>query len=75
MDPVTFAIGAGAIAMGAVSGVMRFVKPSVFRKLEPMKEKFGVRVGSSIHFVAYVILPLGFGIVMVINGLNGVSMF
>jgi hypothetical protein len=75
MDPVTIGIGALAIAYGIFSGVMRFVKPSMFKKLEPMKEKFGPIVGNTIHFVAYVLLPLGFGISMVIAGLNGVSFF
>ena len=75
MDPVTVGIGALAIAFGIFSGVMRFVKPSMFKKLEPMKEKFGAGVGNTIHFVSYVIVPLGFGITMVIAGLNGVSFF
>jgi uncharacterized membrane protein YadS len=75
MDPVTVGIGALAIAYGIFSGVMRFVKPSMFKKLEPMKEKFGVAAGNTIHFVAYVILPLGFGITMIIAGLNGVAFF
>ncbi len=73
MDPVTVGIGALAIAYGIFSGVMRFVKPSMFKKLEPMEEKFGAAAGNTIHFVAYVIVPLGFGISMVIAGLNGVS--
>jgi len=47
----------------------------MFKKLEPMKEKFGAGVGNTIHFVSYVIVPLGFGIAMIIAGLNGVSFF
>ncbi|MCJ8332181.1 MAG: hypothetical protein MJH11_19640, partial [Lentisphaeria bacterium] len=36
---------------------------------------FGAGVGNTIHFVSYIIVPLGFGITMVIAGLNGVSFF
>jgi len=75
MNPVTVGIGGLAIAFSIFSGVMRYVKPSMFKKLEPMKEKFGAGVGSTIHFVAYVIAPLVFGITMVIAGLKGVSFF
>ena len=75
MEPVTVGIGALAIGYGIFSGVMRFVKPSMFKKLEPMREKFGTVAGNAIHFVAYVIVPVGFGITMVIAGLNGVSYF
>jgi len=75
MDPVTVGIGTLAIAYGIFSGVMRFMKPSMFKKLEPMKEKFGVAAGNTIHFVAYVIMPLGFGITMIIAGMNGISFF
>ena len=75
MNPVTVGIGALAIAYGIYSGVMRLVKPSTFKKLEPMKEQFGAGVGNAIHFVFYVLVPLGFGIAMIIAGLNGVSFF
>ena len=47
----------------------------MFKKLVPMKEMFGDSVGAAIHFVAYVIVPLGFGISMIIAGLNGISFF
>lgn len=70
MDPVTIGIGILAVVFGIFSGVMRFVKPSMFKKLGPMKEKFGQSVGTAIHFVAYVIVPLGFGISMIVSGLN-----
>lgn len=75
MDPVTVGIGAVAIAYGIFSGSMRFVKPSIFRKLGPMQERFGTAAGNLIHFIAYVIVPLGFGITTLIAGLNGVSFF
>ena len=75
MDPVTVGIGALAIAFGIFSGVMRLVKPSMFKKLELMKEKFGAAGGNTVHFVAYAVAPTAFGITMVIAGLNGISFF
>ena len=75
MDPFTTGIGTIVTAYGIFSGIMHFVKPSAFRKLEPMKEKFGTVVGNMIHFGSYVILPLILGITMIISGLNGLSFF
>lgn len=73
MDPITVGIGVLAIAYGIFSGVMRFMKPGMFRKLEPMKQRFGAAAGNTLHFVSYVIVPLGLGIFLVLLGLKGVS--
>jgi len=75
VDPITVGIGVLAIGYGLFSCVMRFVKPSMFKKLEPMKEKYGAGAGNTIHFVFYVLIPLGCGFAIVIAGLNGVSFF
>ncbi|MDP6542755.1 MAG: hypothetical protein QGH60_02125 [Phycisphaerae bacterium] len=75
MDPVTVGIGAVALAYGVFSGVMRVVNPAIFKKLQPMKEKFGETAGNTIHFIAYIIVPLAVGVALIIAGLNGTSFF
>lgn len=37
MGPITLAIGISAITFGIFSGVIRLVKPRIFKKLAPMK--------------------------------------
>lgn len=75
MDPITLGIGILAIAFGIFSGVMHFVKPRIFKKLEAMKEKFGDRMGGAMHFISYVILPFIFGVVILISGYIGIPFF
>ena len=75
MDPITTGIGALALAYGIFSGIMRFVKPGMFKKLEPMKQRFGATAGSLIHFVFYVIVPVVAGVVFIAAGLSGESFF
>jgi len=75
MDPFTVGLGALAIAYGVFSGVMRVVKPGMFKKLEPMKDKFGAGMGNAIHFTSYVVVPLAVGVSLIVAGLKGVSFF
>jgi len=74
MDPVTTGIGALILAFGLFSAIMRLVKPGMFKKLEPMKEKFGPAAGSAIHFIAYAIIPLAAGTILIIAGMLGMDL-
>lgn len=51
-----------AIAFGLLSIIARHFFPSVFWKLEPMKEKWGAKKGYALHFIGYTLVPLIFGI-------------
>lgn len=75
MNPVTVLIGILAIGFGAYTAWARAAKPGQFKKLEPMKKFWGEKAGMAIHFVAYTAVPIMFGIVIVITGLNGGSLF
>ena len=75
MDPVTVAIGAAAIALGLYTAIARHWAPHHFRKLGPMKERWGEKAGTAMHVIAYTLLPLAFGIVVTIRGLNGDPLF
>jgi hypothetical protein len=67
----TLAIGLLAIAYGAYSAVMRVRRPSAFKKLEPMKARFGERLGDALHFVSYVLVPLLFGLLLTVSSFAG----
>jgi hypothetical protein len=55
--------------------VARHMRPAMFAKLEPMKEKWGPRTGVAIHIVGYTIMPIVFGAFAVMTGLAGGSLF
>ncbi len=44
-----------------------------FKKLKPMKEKFGEKVGSTIHYIGYVLIPFLLGLILIYNGFWGLS--
>ncbi len=75
MNGMTIAIGAVALCYGVFSAVMRKKKPEYFRKLEPMKRRFGDKAGNTLHFFGYVIVPVLAGVVLILSGLNGASLF
>ena len=56
-------IGIFALGFGIVTLVLRFVKPQVLGKLEPMKQKFGNGLGTAIHVFFYTLVPIIAGII------------
>ena len=73
MNGITIGIGCVIVGYGLFSGIMRFVKPSMFRKLEPMKARLGPAAGSVIHFIGYVVVPVMVGIYFIVAGISGMS--
>ena len=58
--------GVFALTFGVVTLVARFVAPNskLFGKLGPMKERFGDKAGTAIHVMAYTVMPIVFGGIM-----------
>ncbi len=75
MNLVTVLVGAVAIAYGAYTAWARRTKPEQFKKLEPMKQFWGEKAGLAIHIVGYTVVPIVVGIVLVLRGLQGGSLF
>lgn len=75
MDPVTILVGTGSVCFGLYTSYLRKQDPSKFGKLAAMKERFGESAGNAIHVVAYSIIPIIVGIVFIITGLQGISLF
>ncbi len=63
-------IGIFAIIFGVYTLYVRATNPGKFGKLQAMKERFGASAGTTIHIVAYSVLPIVFGIVMLFRGLQ-----
>ncbi len=75
MNPITTLLGVAALLYGIYSLYIRFTNPAKFGKLEPMKKFWGEQLGGIIHFVAYTLVPLCAGVVLIIAGLRGVTIF
>lgn len=73
MDPLTIGLGVVAVGYGCYTGYLRKKDPSKFGKLEAMKKFWGEKAGLAIHFVAYTIIPIVFGIMLIVAGSRGLS--
>ena len=75
MNPVTVLIGVAALGFGIYTAYVRATNPAKLGKLEAMKKQWGEGTGKAVHLVAYTVVPIIFGIVMIVAGLRGVSFF
>lgn len=57
-------IGIFAIVFGAYTAYVRTTNPNKLGKLQALKERFGDSAGRTIHILAYSVLPIAFGAVM-----------
>lgn len=73
MDPLTIGLGVAAAGYGCYTGYIRKKDPTKFGKLDAMKKFWGDKVGFAMHFVAYTIMPIAFGIVLIVAGSRGLS--
>lgn len=74
MNLATVALGsvACAYAIGVLS--LRLAgREHLFRKLEPMRQRWGSRRGSALHYASYVGAPFVVGATMIAAGLSGIS--
>jgi hypothetical protein len=75
MNLMTVLIGVAALGFGLYTAYMRATNPAGFGKLEAMKNQWGEGAGNAIHLVAYTAVPIIFGILMILAGIQGVSLF
>jgi hypothetical protein len=73
VDIITVSIGVIIAAFGVYTFYARIKSPEIFGKLQAMKDKFGPASGTAIHTIAYSILPMILGGLVINAGLNGVS--
>ena len=62
-------LGVVALAFGLYTLFARMYAPNRLWKLEPMKKQWGEKVGLTVHVLAYTVLPLGLGAILLANGL------
>lgn len=75
MNLPTVLIGAAAILYGIYTLWARATNPQQFGKLEAMKKQWGPTAGNVVHIVAYSLVPIAVGVVFLLTGLHGRSLF
>lgn len=75
MNYITLVIGILAFVYGVFSIFIRMKNPSKFAKLDAMKKFWGEKAGTAIHFIGYTVVPIIVGIVFIVLGLQGKSIF
>ena len=73
MDVLTVVVGGAASLYGLYTIYLRSQRPDKLGKLKAMKERWGERTGWLVHCVAYSAIPLAFGVVALVLGLQGQS--
>ncbi len=63
-----FALAFGAFSLVGYALLITGREVKWFRKLEPMRERFGQSGGTALHFTAYVIVPLVAGTIFLLQG-------
>ncbi len=63
-------LGIAAVAYAIYTAVMRAKKPEAFGKLEAMRQQWGHGTGTAIHVIAYTVVPLIVGVVLIASALR-----
>lgn len=76
MNPITLIIGLVFCIYGLMVLKLRLQgRDEKFKKLAPMRKVFGAKLGSIIHDLGYGIIPLLFGVWIIIAGVKGIEVF
>lgn len=76
MNPITIIIGLVFCGYGIMVLKLRLQgRDEKFKKLGPMRKVYGEKLGSLIHYLGYGIIPLLFGVWIIIAGTKGVEVF
>lgn len=63
------------VAYGLLTTLLRILRPGVFSKLGPMKDRWGDRAGFWMHVFGYSVVPIVVGAVIAIRGWGGAALF
>ncbi len=73
MNTLSVVLGVVLILFGCYAAMMR--RRGSSPKLEAMKKFFGARTGLIFHWVFYTVIPVVYGVVAILLGLQGKSFF
>ncbi len=73
MQYTTIALASFIILFGIYTIITSFKSPESLIKLKYMRAKLGMKAGTVIHTIAYVLVPFLFGYFMMKAGIDGIS--
>lgn len=73
MQYTTLALGAAIIIFGIYTAITSIKSPEELIKLKFMRDKLGYKGGTIFHTIAYVVVPLVFGLFIVKAGIDGIT--
>ncbi len=74
MDLITVGIGIVILWFGIFNAMLRRKSPEKLKTLGAMKQKLGDKPAQFLHILAYSIIPIVFGVLLLFSGLNGISL-
>ena len=71
---MTVGIGIVILWFGLFTAMLRQKSPEKLKMLDAMKQKLGDKPGQFLHILAYSIIPIVFGVYLLLSGLNGIPL-
>lgn len=75
MNPITVLAGVVLTGYGLHTAWARRARPEQFKKLAAMRSFWGEKGGQLVHVMSYTAVPIIVGIVLMLVGLRGASLF
>jgi len=75
MNWITIGIWTFAACFGFYTAYLRITSPHKLAKLQAMKQSLGDTPGTIVHTVAYSVIPIAAGIIFIVVGTQGHSLF
>jgi len=73
MQYTTLALGSAIILFGIYTALTSIKSPDELIRLKYMRAKLGIKAGTFIHAVAYIVVPIVFGYFIVRAGIDGIT--
>ncbi len=73
MQLTTLALGAAILIYVIYTALMSYKSADELIKLKYMREKMGMKAGTIVHTIVYVVIPLVFAIFIIRAGINGIT--
>jgi len=73
MQYTTLALGTAIIIYAIYIAVTSLNSPDELVKLKYMRSKFGIKTGTIVHSLVYIIVPFIFGCFVINAGIDGIS--
>lgn len=71
MNPISIILGLIALCYGVFTWWARASHPEYFTKLEAMKKAYGDSKGTTMHVIAYTVVPIVIGVSFLALGIMG----